>query len=134
MDVQSHPVVAEIIASFSGHTVPPLPAFEAACKLVTGVVPNEREEVAVDLVAVAVKLHRSMGLNGKDAIAAFSYLAALLIGKVAAEAALVAGGMTKSAAAAVGATIVSRAPEQQKAAAPVVKAKRGLSRPGGQST
>lgn len=95
---------------------------------------TEREAVAVDLVAVALKLHRSMGLHGKDAIAAFSHLAAILIGKAATEAALVGGGMTKSAAAAVGASMVSRAPEQQHAAAPVVKAKRGLSRPGGTST
>jgi hypothetical protein len=101
-----HPIVAQLAAAFvddAGGLNIPAPARDVAAAAIAQLRGVEQEIVAIDLIALARKVVR-LGVSGGGALGVLFVLAAELMGNEQATQEFEAAGLSREAAAAVGAT------------------------------
>jgi len=126
-EVAAHPAVAALAASMvrtdGGVSLPPAAVEQARLALRGG-----GDDVVVHLLALGIKTHRIAGTGGDDVVLLIASLIGELLGSAQAAVDRFAGaGMSKEAAAVLGTSLASRAPQAPAAAATAVKPRRGLS-------
>ena len=126
-DVAAHPAVAALAASIqrtdTGVSLPAAAVEQARVALRGG-----GDDVVVHLLALGIKTHRIAGAGGDDVVILIASLVGELLGSAQAAADRFAqAGMSKEAAALLGSSLASRAPQAPAPAAVAVKPRRGLS-------
>lgn len=126
-EVAAHPAVAALAASIqrtdTGVSLPPAAVEQARLALRGG-----GDDVVVHLLALGIKTHRIAGAGGDDVVILIASLIGELLGSAQAAAdRFAAAGMSKEAAAVLGTSLASRAPQATAPTKTAVKPRRGLS-------